>query len=325
MWDVPLMPGGDASSGWDFFISYTLTDQQWAEWIAWVLEEDGGYRVLVQAWDFVPGTNWILQMASGTRDSTRTIAVLSDTYLSSQYGGAEWQAAWAGDPEGALRKLIIVRIADCERPGLLAGVVSVDLFGLDEAAAKDRLLRMVKAALTGRAKPEASPLFPGTRRIAAEETSAPQVGAGLVGHVFVSYVREDSPNVDRLQWALQDAGIRVWRDTVDLWPGEDWRRKIRQAITSDTLVFLACFSRKSLARVRSYQNEELTLAIEQLRQRRPDEPWIIPVRFDECEIPDVDIGGGRSLASIQRADLFGERFDEGAARLIQAVVRLLGR
>jgi hypothetical protein len=39
------------------FISYTLTDQQWAEWIAWVLEEEGGYRVLVQAWDFVPGTN----------------------------------------------------------------------------------------------------------------------------------------------------------------------------------------------------------------------------------------------------------------------------
>lgn len=100
---------------------------------------------------------------------------------------------------------------------------------------------------------------------------------------------------------------------------------IRRAITDDALVFIACFSRKSLAREKSYQNEELTLAIEQLRTRRPDVPWLIPVRFDECQIPDYDIGPGRTLASIQRADLFGKQADEGAIRLIEAVLRILGR
>ena len=39
------------------------------------------------------------------------------------------------------------------------------------------------------------------------------------GHVFISYVREDSAPVDRLQRALEHAGILVWRDTLDLWPG----------------------------------------------------------------------------------------------------------
>ena len=41
-------------AGWDFFVSYTQADRNWAEWIAWVLEEDGR-KVLVQAWDFVAG------------------------------------------------------------------------------------------------------------------------------------------------------------------------------------------------------------------------------------------------------------------------------
>jgi hypothetical protein len=67
------------------------------------------------------------------------------------------------------------------------------------------------------------------------------------------------------------------------------------------------------------------MAIEQLRLRRPDDPWLIPVRFDECDIPDWDIGGGRTLTSIQRADLFGDRYHESAARLVAAVLRILGK
>jgi hypothetical protein len=147
----------------------------------------------------------------------------------------------------------------------------------------------------------------------------------LTGHAFISYVHEDSPEVDRLQRILEASGVRVWRDTADLWPGEDWRAKIRHAITDDALVFLACFSREGVAREKSYQNEELLLAIEQMRLRRPDEPWLIPIRFDDCDIPDFELGGGRSLSSIQRADLFGDRFDAGAARLTTAVLRILGR
>jgi TIR domain len=117
----------------------------------------------------------------------------------------------------------------------------------------------------------------------------------------------------------------VWRDTASLWPGEDWAAKIRQAITQDALVFIACFSRESIAREKTYQREELLLAIEQLRLRRPGEPWLIPVRFDDCVIPNLDIGGGRMLASIQRIDLFGESTDENTERLVATVQRLLKR
>jgi hypothetical protein len=144
-------------------------------------------------------------------------------------------------------------------------------------------------------------------------------------HAFISYVREDANRVDWLQRKLESAGVRVWRDTADLWPGEDWRAKIRQAIQADALVFIACFSQLSIARSRSYQNEELVLAIEEYRLRSPDIPWLIPVRFDKCDIPDRDIGGGRTLNRLQRVDLFGDRADESAIRLIASVLRILGR
>ena len=147
----------------------------------------------------------------------------------------------------------------------------------------------------------------------------------LAGHAFISYVREDTGEVDELQQVLEAAGIPVWRDTDELWPGEDWRAKIQEAITRDALVFIACFSSHSVARQRSYANEELLLAIGQLRLRRPGDPWLIPVRFDDCDIPDLELGTGRTLASIQRADLFGPGRSLAAERLVTAVRRLLGQ
>lgn len=122
----------------------------------------------------------------------------------------------------------------------------------------------------------------------------------VTGHVFISYVREDRDRVDQLEAALTAEDIPVWRDTNDLWPGQDWRENIRRAITDDALVFIACFSRRSLSKDKSYQNEELLLAVEQLRLRQPSDPWLIPVRFDDCHIPDRDLGAGRTLAAHSR-------------------------
>jgi hypothetical protein len=62
-----------------------------------------------------------------------------------------------------------------------------------------------------------------------------------------------------------------------------------------------------------------------MRQRNPGKPWLIPVRFDECNIPDLEIGGDVTLQSLERVDLFGDRDEENAGRLVNAVLRMLGR
>jgi hypothetical protein len=141
-------------------------------------------------------------------------------------------------------------------------------------------------------------------------------------HAFISYVREDAKEIDRIQAALEAADIQVWRDTANLWPGEDWRLKIREAITRGSLVFIACFSDNSANRETTYQHEELLLAIDQFRQRRPDRAWIIPVRLSDCLLPPYELGAGRTLDHLNRADLFGPEREQNIARLAAAVVRL---
>ncbi|MEA2429503.1 MAG: hypothetical protein QOF37_3131 [Thermoleophilaceae bacterium] len=172
MWDSFSVTRSGDSEHWDFFVSYAQADRRWAEWVAWQLEEDG-FRVLIQAWDFVGGSNWLHDMHVGVTRAERTLAVLSDAYLTSVFGGAEWQAAWAADPTGAQRKLLTVRVSECPRPGLLAGVVGTDLFAVAEATARHRLRRLVHGAVTGRAKPTSAPPFPPTLRAIAQQTPFP--------------------------------------------------------------------------------------------------------------------------------------------------------
>lgn len=143
------------------------------------------------------------------------------------------------------------------------------------------------------------------------------------GHAFISYVREDSERVDRLQGILHAAGINVWRDTANLWPGQDWKIEISQAINTGSLAFIACFSENSERRSTSYQFEELRLAVDQVRLRPPGQPLLIPVRFNPCALPLFDLGSNRTLDSLQRVDLFDDLWQEEARRLVAAVQGIL--
>ncbi|MEU0335368.1 TIR domain-containing protein [Streptomyces sp. NPDC006193] len=145
----------------DFFISYSPADERWASWIAWTLEE-AGYRTVLQAWDFVPGTNFVDFMDRGVSESAAVIAVLSRNYERSRYGRMEWQAALRADPDAPERRLITVRVEDIPVEGLLATITYVDLVPVaDGPAARDLLLTRVRQALDGRARPEARPGYPG--------------------------------------------------------------------------------------------------------------------------------------------------------------------
>lgn len=140
-----------------FFVSYTAVDISWAEWIAWTVEAQGHVAIL-QAWDFRPGSNFVIEMQRATTSADATIAVLSPDYLRSAFASPEWAAAFASDPMGHARKLIPVRVRDCRPEGLLKGVVYVDLIGVPEEVAGKKL---DEALRPGRAKPSLAPSFPG--------------------------------------------------------------------------------------------------------------------------------------------------------------------
>jgi len=154
-------PRPAASGPVDFFISYSLSDDKWATWIAHELES-AGYRVMIQAWDFVPGTNFLDFIDRGIREAAAVIAVLSRAYLTSHYGRLEWMAALRADGGRSTNKLVPVRVEDIALDGLLASITFVDLVGLaDPAEARGRLLERIRHARDGRAKPTAEPVYPG--------------------------------------------------------------------------------------------------------------------------------------------------------------------
>ncbi|OEU91669.1 hypothetical protein DB35_08955 [Streptomyces abyssalis] len=163
----------------DFFISYSPADEQWASWIAWTLEE-AGYRTVIQAWDFVPGTNFIDFMDRGVSESVAVIAVLSSHYGRSTYGRMEWQAALRAEPEAPERKLLTVRVEDVPIEGLLATITYVDLVGVtDTETARGMLLTRVGQAVAGHARPGLRPGYPGGVR--GLEVPAPRAPADPEG------------------------------------------------------------------------------------------------------------------------------------------------
>ncbi|NUS03191.1 MAG: TIR domain-containing protein, partial [Nonomuraea sp.] len=144
----------------EIFVSYSPADTAWATWIAWELEA-AGYRTMIQAWDFVPGTNFIDFMDRGVSEAQLVVAVLSRNYLTSRYGRMEWQAAMRADPDNPSNKLVTIRLEDVQLEGLLSTITWVDLLGVtDSGQARALLLGRVREAMSGRAKPEAAPAFP---------------------------------------------------------------------------------------------------------------------------------------------------------------------
>jgi len=141
----------------DFFISYNKADKEWAQWIAWELEQVG-YSTFLQDWDFRPGSNFVLDMNKYIASSDRMIAVISPDYIHALFVHPEWASAFANDPIGEKCTLIPVIVKDCEIESLLAQIININLVGLNNVAAAERLLEGIRLERT---KPQTEPFFPG--------------------------------------------------------------------------------------------------------------------------------------------------------------------
>lgn len=181
----------------DFFVSYTSADKAWAEWIGYVLEEEG-FTVVIQAWDFRPGSNFVLEMQAAATEADRTIMVLSPDYLKSQFASPEWAAAFAQDPQGLKRKLVPIMVRQCQPSGLLSSVVRISLVEEDESAARKRLLDGVSSK---RAKPSQRPSFPGS---SAERPTKSFPGPGGTRPApYVPNLKRSPTDADRRRFSRQ--------------------------------------------------------------------------------------------------------------------------
>lgn len=139
-------------------------------------------------------------------------------------------------------------------------------------------------------------------------------------YVFVSYVHEDREVVDKLCADLRARDIPTWLDRDQIFPGEPWQHAIRSAIR-DGSFFLACFSNAYHTKDDSYMNEELALAIEELRRKPQGRIWFIPALLSPCKPPSFQIRAGESLDSLQWVALH-EDWDRGVDMIVRSVSAL---
>jgi len=222
----------------DFFISYTHTDTSWAEWIAYVLEEDG-FSVVIQAWDFRPGSNFVLEMQKAASAAERTLMVLSPDYLKSGMAAAEWAGAFAQDSQGLDRRLVPVMVRECSPTGLLPAIVQIRIMGLDEEAARAAISAGVSQK---RAKPSQRPIFPGqgAQHVAQKAFPGPQVTAPKAAmsprSTVLPAIKRPATDADKRRFAK--AGLGTIRETfaanLEAAGGEDARIETDFTSVSDT-------------------------------------------------------------------------------------------
>ena len=107
----------------DFFISHAGRDTAWAEWLAWQLQE-AGYTVELDLWDWTPGEDFVTRMQSALERADRVLAVCTEAYFASVYGGAELRAAFAQQPAG---RIVPVLVEPMALPPLYASLIQLDL------------------------------------------------------------------------------------------------------------------------------------------------------------------------------------------------------
>lgn len=125
--------------------------------------------------------------------------------------------------------------------------------------------------------------------------------------IFLCHAKEDKEKVQDIYIKLKQAGFKPWLDKKELLPGQDWDKQIRMAIKSSTYI-LIFFSKTSISK-RGYVQREFKLARDVLDEIPEGQIFIIPVRLEDCVVPD-------RFAHLHYCDLFE---DKGFERILQSI------
>jgi len=157
-----------------------------------------------------------------------------------------------------------------------------------------------------------------------EDIEEPEEKTVSKKHVFLSYCHDDKDAVRKLHDDLVHAGEPVWWDQ-DILPGQNWKQSIRRAM-KDAHAVVVCLSQAIAKRERSGVFPELRDAIGEYRLYPPGSIFLIPVRLDDCDVPDLEIDATTTLNDLQREDLFPpSRRADGLKRLVRALQAASGR
>lgn len=233
--NATISHAGKTTAMKDFFISYTGNDQNWTVGLdGWL--RSAGYTTTVQCVDFVPGSNFVLEMHQALQECRRTLLVLSPDFLLSRFAAPEWAATFVQDPDGRKRKLVGVIVRDCEPGGLLAAVTRINLTGLTYDDAHRKFLVDIEATVANRITTSGRKVKRTTAPVAST-TSIKQQTKGhrnvVIGQVNGDFVQTEKVNkrnvVEADERHISEETAQLIKDRVDRLAENDLLRGIPNA------------------------------------------------------------------------------------------------
>ncbi len=127
--------------------------------------------------------------------------------------------------------------------------------------------------------------------------------------IFLCHSSGDKEKVRELHRQLLSDNFKPWLDEEDLLPGQEWRSVIPKVVRASDIV-LVCLSNGSVSKT-GYVQKEIVFALDVADEKPEGITYIIPVRLEECNIPD-------RLERWQAVDLFKENGYEKLVRSLRA-------
>ncbi|MCB0598390.1 MAG: toll/interleukin-1 receptor domain-containing protein [Phaeodactylibacter sp.] len=148
--------------------------------------------------------------------------------------------------------------------------------------------------------------------------------------IFLCHAMEDKQQVLSIYKKLKVSGLNPWLDKKDLLPGQRWDREIRRALKKSRFVIIF-FSKYSTSK-QGYVQREFKLALNTLEEMPEDKIFIIPVRLDDCQIPEtfqhihyVDLFDPEGFELVQKVietEIGGMRFDNNKETRLEIIKEL---
>jgi hypothetical protein len=127
--------------------------------------------------------------------------------------------------------------------------------------------------------------------VASESTSSKLIP-------FLCYAKENSTGVREFRERLKaESWIDPWFDEEDILPGQMWEGSVTDAVHNSHAVII--FLSSIAIRTEGFFHKELKLALDAAAEKPDGTIFIIPIRLDECEVPE-------RLQPYQYVDYFGD-------------------
>ena len=115
---------------------------------------------------------------------------------------------------------------------------------------------------------------------------------------FLCYAKENSAGVREFRERLRaESWVDPWFDEEDILPGQMWEGSVTDAVHNSHAVII--FLSSIAIRTEGFFHKELKLALDAAAEKPDGTIFIIPIRLDECEVPE-------RLRPYQYVDYFGD-------------------